>query len=176
MSSQVHISKDSRKDAITRLSAEFRPSLLRYFSRRVKETHEIEDLVQEVFYRLVRRTAAGDIEVARAYIFETASSVLNDWLRKRQVRHADKHDEFTENSLDDEVFSPERVLVSKGRLAEATAIIMKMPERTRTIFVLRRLEGLKYKDIATRLGLSVSAVEKHMRKAVEFLTDRLDRE
>lgn len=49
MSTQGHISNGRQQDVIDRLSREFRSSLLRYFSRRIKESHEIEDLVQEVF-------------------------------------------------------------------------------------------------------------------------------
>ena len=51
-----------------------------------------------------------------------------------------------------------------------------MPERTRHVFVLRRIEGLRYQDVAKRLGLSVSAVEKHMQRAMLHLVQRLNDE
>jgi RNA polymerase sigma-70 factor (ECF subfamily) len=44
-----------------------------------------------------------------------------------------------------------------------------MPERTRTIFLLKRLDGLRHKAIATQLGISISAVEKHIVRAMEHL-------
>jgi RNA polymerase sigma-70 factor (ECF subfamily) len=44
------------------------------------------------------------------------------------------------------------------------------------IFVLRRIEGMKYKDIARRLGISVSAVEKNVSRAMSYLMERLDDE
>ncbi len=44
------------------------------------------------------------------------------------------------------------------------------------IFVLRRLEGMKYLDIAARLGISVSAVEKHMERAVARLAESVEPE
>jgi RNA polymerase sigma-70 factor (ECF subfamily) len=46
---------------------------------------------------------------------------------------------------------------------------MTMPERTRAIFLLKRLDGLRHQAIATQLGISVSAVEKHMVRAIEHL-------
>lgn len=73
-------------------------------------------------------------------------------------------------------FPPERVLIGKDRLAEAVAILMELPERPRTVFVLRRIEGLRYKDIAARLGISVSAIERHMKRAVLHLMKRLEDE
>lgn len=53
-------------------------------------------------------------------------------------------------------------------------ILQALPERTRVIFILRRLEGLKYQDIANRFGISVSAVEKHMERAVAQLAKGMD--
>jgi RNA polymerase sigma factor (sigma-70 family) len=51
-------------------------------------------------------------------------------------------------------------------------VLLELPERTRQIFVLRRLEGLSYFEIGRRLGVSVSAVEKHMQRAVRHLAAR----
>ena len=82
------------REAIEALSREFRPSLVRYFSKRCKETTEIEDLVQEVFLRLVKRSVVTDVRQVGGYVFQTASSVLTDWLRRRTVRHVNDHEEF----------------------------------------------------------------------------------
>ncbi|MDI1296884.1 MAG: sigma-70 family RNA polymerase sigma factor, partial [bacterium] len=64
---------------------------------------------------------------------------------------------------------PDRILAGREALKTALAALERLPERTRTIFVLRRLEGMRYLEIARRLGLSVSAVEKHMVRAVAHL-------
>jgi RNA polymerase sigma-70 factor (ECF subfamily) len=70
-------------------------------------------------------------------------------------------------------FSPERVLLGKEALVRATAVLLELPERTRMVFVMRRLEGMRYLDIAARLGISVSAVEKHMTRAMAHLVSRM---
>jgi RNA polymerase sigma-70 factor (ECF subfamily) len=51
--------------------------------------------------------------------------------------------------------------------------LLSLPERTRTIFVLSRLEGCGYREIGSRLGISVSAVEKQMARATHHLTQQL---
>ncbi|MBY8821908.1 RNA polymerase sigma factor [Sphingomonas colocasiae] len=165
---------DDDKAALERLSHGFRGSLLRYFGRRMRDPADVEDMVQEVFVRLIRRggTSALERENLHAYVFETASSVLKDRLRKRVTRHADAHEPFDTDRHADVDFSPEHVLLGRERLARATAVLLELPERTRVIFVLRRLEGMKYQDIAVRLGISVSAVEKHMQRAITHLTQR----
>jgi len=158
------------------LNAGFRASLWRYFARRVRDGTEIEDMVQEVFERLLKRGNVGGLSNLGGYVFETASSVLTDRMRKRRSRHLDDHEQYDERLHGDVDFSPEHVLMGKERLARATAVLLELPEKTRTIFVLRRLEGMKYLDIAARLGLSVSAVEKHMQRAVAHLAARLEDE
>lgn len=162
--------------SLNRLSREFRGSLLRYFGRRTKDTGDLEDMVQEVFIRLLRRGGTSDLERQNlnAYVFETASSVLKDRLRRAVVRHSTEHEPFDRDRHSGEDFSPEHVLLGRERLAQATAILLELPERTRVIFVLRRLEGMRFHDIAARLGISVSAVEKHMQRAVAHLMRRID--
>jgi RNA polymerase sigma-70 factor (ECF subfamily) len=139
--------------------------------RRVSDRSEIDDMVQQVFERLLKRGGVAGLERLDGYVFQTASSVLADTLRHRRSHHADRHEVFDESTHGDVDFSPEYVLLKREGLARATAILLELPERTRVIFVLRRLEGMKYLDIAARLGISVSAVEKHMERAATRLAE-----
>jgi len=157
------------------LDKAFRRSLVRYFARRVGDC-EVEDMVQQVFERLLRRGDVTGLERLSGYVFQTASSVFTDYLRRSRARRADAHDEFDKDLHGDLDFSPEHVLLGSERLARATAVLLELPERTRVIFVLRRLEGMKYLDIAVRLGISVSALEKHMARAVERLAEGMGQE
>jgi len=159
---------------MTALNEAFRAPLTRYFARRVRNAADVEDMVQEVFERLIKRGDIGSVEMVGAYVFETASTVFTDRFRRRSVRHADEHDEFDDNLHGDVYFSTERVVIGRERLASATTALLELPERTRQIFVLRRLEGMSYLDIEARLGISVSAIEKHMQRAIAHLTSRLE--
>ncbi len=172
---EAHRSEGAESEHIALLSTQFRPALRRFFSKRVKEQHEIDDLVQDVFVRLVRKVHADGSQIVAGYVFQTAQSVLNDWLRKRQVRQATAHEDIELDlpGLKDDS-TPERVLVGKQSLAKATAAVLELPEVTRTIFLLRRLEGMRYNDIAKRLGMPMSTVEKHMARAVAHLDLRLN--
>lgn len=156
--------------AFETLLTEFRPALIRFFSRRVHAQHEIEDLVHDVLVRLVRNRAFADFEGARGYVFQTANSVLVDHIRRRAGR-PQSGDVFDPDSHAGEDFAPDRVLEGKQELARATAVLLELPERTRTVFVLRRIEGMRFNDIAERLGISVSAVEKHMQRAMARLIE-----
>jgi RNA polymerase sigma-70 factor (ECF subfamily) len=150
-------------------SAARRQALVQYFRRKLRDPQEIEDLVQEVFLRVTARGSGEQIQNVGGYLFQTAAAVLADHYRRRSVRHAADHVEFDADQHSESDFDAERVLASKQALESAVAALRELPERTRSIFVWRRIDGEHYKDIATRLGISVSAVEKHMVRAVHHL-------
>lgn len=160
--------------AFESLHKAFRASLQRYFARRIRDDSEAEDLVQDVFEKLAKRDEPVEGERVGGYIFETANSVFTDRLRRRRSRQADVHEQFDEKVHGETVASPEQLILQRERLARATDALLELPERTRVIFALRRLEGMPYLDIAARLEISVSAVEKHMERAVRHLAERLD--
>ncbi len=160
--------------ALARRSAVLRGALNRFFQRNVQDPAEVDDLVQEVFLRIVKRGGAGQLEHLDGYIFQTASSVLMDRSRRRKVRASDRHIPLDLDRPDATEPGAERVLIGRQSLRAAGAILLELPERTRRVFILRRLEGLAYQEIAQRLGLSVSAVEKHMFRAVRHLAARTE--
>jgi RNA polymerase sigma factor (sigma-70 family) len=160
--------------AFDSLHKAFRGSLRRYFARRVRDDSEAEDLVQEVFERLAKRDEPVEGERVGGYVFETANSVFTDRLRRRRSRRADVHEQFDEQVHGETVASPEQLILERERVARATEALLELPERTRVIFVLRRLEGMPYLSIAAQLEISVSAVEKHIERAVRHLAERMD--
>ena len=148
--------------------------LTRYFGRRIRNNAEVEDMVQDVFARMVARDSPEPIENLGGYILKTALSVLADRARLRSSRGAGLHVEF-DSDLHGEEIDPERVLVGREDLHAVTASLLGLPERTRTVFILRRLEGKKFRDIAKHLGISVSAVEKHMVRAIQHLSLEMEK-
>ncbi|QYE33410.1 MULTISPECIES: RNA polymerase sigma factor [Sphingosinicellaceae] len=146
----------------------YRPALVRFFRRKMRDVNDVEDLVQEVFVRIAARQG-GEVDNLGGYVFQTAASVLADRHRRRTVRHADDQVPFDTERHSSSDFDAGRVAESRETLRAVVAALMNLPERTRTIFVLRRLEGQNYKDIAVQFGISVSAVEKQMVRAVNHL-------
>jgi RNA polymerase sigma-70 factor (ECF subfamily) len=155
------------------LAREARPlrrALAQYFSRRLRDRSEVEDLVQEVFARVVARDSTAPIGHLGKYLYQTAASVLADYARRRSARRSDAHVEFNSDLHGETDFDPERIVSGREDVAAAAAALLSLPEKTRTIFVLRRLDGVPARQVADQLGVSVSAVEKHMVRAVRHLS------
>lgn len=174
---QVSCSEDSSdKDYARGVALEaLRAPLIGYFRKRIRQQDDVHDLVQEVFLRLSNRGELSTIENLKGYAFQVAESVLTDRQRRRSVRHMDAHVELEPEHVSETELAPDRILAGRDALKAAIAALNQLPDRTRTIFVLRRLEGMRYIEIANRLGLSVSAVEKHMVRAVAHLAAVGDR-
>jgi RNA polymerase sigma factor (sigma-70 family) len=148
------------------------PGLRRYFSKRVP-AGDIDDLVQEVFVRMQAHRAGPSITHLDRYLFTVAASVLTDRVRRRAVRHASAHESLEESHYPTEERTPERVLLDREALELMVAAISDLPTRTRDVFVLHRFEEMTCSSIAAQLGIGVSAVEKHIMKALRFLHSRL---
>lgn len=148
------------------------PHLRRYFSKRAA-ADKIDDLVQEVCVRLQALADSPPIEHLDRYLFTVAASVLTDQARRRAVRHEAAHEELEERHHPAEELTPERILLDREALERVVAAIAELPERTRDVFVLHRFEEMSCSSIALQLGISVSAVEKHVMKALRMLHGRL---
>jgi RNA polymerase sigma-70 factor (ECF subfamily) len=126
--------------------------LEKYFQKRVLDTQEAEDLVQEVFCRLAARTETLRIENPEAYLFQVAANLLRDRAR-RDIAHREGQRRFANGRRNDcDEISPERILQGRQRIVELRNALQELPERTRSIFVLHRFEGFKHREIAKRLG------------------------
>ena len=177
MSSSLPVPR--RDDDHRRLDARYRRPLMAFFLRRTRHEQEAEDLTQETFVRLLRSETFSAADAADPFVFTVATNLLRDRARAPHRRHRE-----TSFSLDDpmgagpdpqlvEDRGPERVLLSRESLILAETALFELPTRTREIFVLFRFEHISQREIAALYGVSVSAVEKHVAKAMAHLTARL---
>jgi RNA polymerase sigma factor (sigma-70 family) len=133
----------------------------------------VPDLVQDVFLRLSRMPDPTAIEKPEHFLFVTAANVLKDRARRDAVRGSGLHDDLDERLASSD-FPPDRVLESKEASVRLQATLLELPERTRDVFVLRVLEGLKMADVARSLRISTRAAEKHQAKALAVVTQALE--
>ncbi|MBL8267283.1 RNA polymerase sigma factor [Steroidobacter sp.] len=152
--------------------------LLSFFRKRTRNSPEVPDLVQQVFLRLAQRPELDGVDNPDAYIFQTASNALKDHYRKISTRERYLGDGGTDSDATDapSELSPERVVIGRESMARLASALRQLPERTRDVFTLRCLEGLKHAEVAELLGISVRAVEKHSAKALAYLSRALSDE
>ena len=133
------------------------------------------DVAQDAWVKLATATPAQPVDNPRAYLYRVASNMAVDSLRQTQsAQRRLSPDPIPETLAGDEPAADDAVL-QRQRLALLRAAVNELPPRCREVFLLHRFAGLSHADIAARLGITVSMVEKHMRRALAHCRDTLAR-
>jgi RNA polymerase sigma factor (sigma-70 family) len=140
---------------------------------RVTRREDAEDLLHDAWVRMTERAAA--VDNAEAFLVRSAAN--GGWDAYRRERREPPSSMLTETQVagvrDDSPLQDE-ALIARHRLERLLAGIDQLSPRTREVFLMHRLDGRKHREIAAQLGISRSAVEKHVAKAVEVLTDWME--
>lgn len=151
---------------------ECRASLLRLLAARQVAPDDAEDILQELYLK-VRSDTVDPIAEPRAYLFRATENLLID-RRRSSSRRALREQAWMGARLNrtpeiDERPSIERELVARQELVLIDKALASLPERT--VHALRRfrIDGASQREIAQEMGISLSAVEKHLQKAYKAL-------
>lgn len=135
-----------------------------FFTRCLSGSADVEDLVNEVLVRLARHEASlekvGKID---GYVFTIARNVLRDYQRRSVLPSALAPIPY--DMIEETAFPADRILIGRETITRLVDALEELPQRTRAIFILYHFEGVSQTEIARRLLLSLSTVEKHMAKA-----------
>lgn len=156
-----------RSEELAALMVAYGPALHRYFVRKAG-ANLADDLVQEVFLRLQISAEHGALEGVERFIFRTAKRVLIDRMRLEASRGAGLHDPYDDErdeNLHDDI-TPERTLAAKQEFARVLKAITDMPANMQLAFILHRFGRLSFSAISKRMGISRSAVQRLMERAV----------
>jgi RNA polymerase sigma-70 factor (ECF subfamily) len=145
----------------------YHASVVRYLRRRGASYEDACDLAQEAYLRLLRYEGAGHLVSPPAMLFRIAGNIAADHLRAA-ARHAGRHVEL-DDDLESSEPSAERELSAEQRVTAIERAIADLSPRCRSIFLMSRVEGLTYEQVAERAAISVKAVEKHMCTALSRL-------
>lgn len=137
---------------------------------------ESDDIVQDAYCRIAALESIDHIQNGRAYLFQTVRSVVADRLRQARVVSLAQSTEIAILDVYDHTPSQERVLAGRAELRRVHAAIQGLPERCRTIFMLRRVEGLSQREIAQRLGVTENVVETQAARGLRLLLKALTSE
>lgn len=150
------------------------PRLLRYFSRRA-DRQDATDLVQESFLRFANASIDREraVDCPEAYLNQIATNLLRDRARSAVQRSLASHVPAEESALPGTDLVA--TLEARDKLNRLQNALMRLKPKTREIFLAHRLEGLSYKQIAERSGLSIKGVEWHMSKAIDHIDRTLRR-
>lgn len=154
------------------LMAHFR-HLEKLLRRRGRSREEAEDLIQETFLRVkIYLDEGGEIREPEAFLVRTALNLSRDTLQ-HEHRHLYAHKPVEDLLIADVGPSPEEMLETEQRMERLKRALNKAGPRTREIFLMNRLYGMTYLQIADHFDLTLSAIEKHMARALAAVGEEL---
>jgi RNA polymerase sigma factor (sigma-70 family) len=159
---------------LTGAYAELREELRRFLTVRLGDAVEAEDVLQELWIR-AKAGGRGPVANPRAYLYRAAQNLALDMVRARAARqrrdgewigapHRSSHAEPVDASPD-----AEAMMLAREDAAALASAMAALPERAGRAFRLHKLDGLSHAEVAARLGISRSGVEKHIAVAMAHL-------
>lgn len=164
--------QEQNANQLKELHREYRPAVMAFFLRRTHNYSEAEDLTQEAFIRIAGRLD-GAVRSVEPYLFQIAANLLGERARRAKVRSDYLEGLSQIDGAGIELLDPHRVAAGREALTLLMEGLADLPDRTRRIFLLFRYENLDHRTIAESFGISISAVEKHIYRAMAKLIARV---
>jgi RNA polymerase sigma factor (sigma-70 family) len=160
--------------------------LRNFIRRRVPDPLDAEDILQDVFYKLVEANRLlMPIEHVTGWLFSVARNRITDLFRKKRPENfSDSAVARVDDADGDELLlfedllvspdaSPEALYARSVLLEELESAVSDLPEEQREVFVAHELEGRSFKEIAAETGVGVNTLLSRKRYAVLHLRERL---
>ncbi|QDX26906.1 sigma-70 family RNA polymerase sigma factor [Sphingomonas suaedae] len=162
----------ARIELIAALTTRFRAPMLQYFRRRLRLAEDAEELTQDLFVRLLRRRNLDDIDNIEVFLYVSAANLLKDYYRALSRRgQAQSIDDIELPSPDKD---PSQQAMHQGEIDTLLDAVQALPPKCKIAFVMHRFDEVPHREIARRMGITVSMVEKHIATAMQHLRKRLN--
>jgi RNA polymerase sigma-70 factor (ECF subfamily) len=147
---------------------------LQSLARRHVGPADAEDVVQEAYLRLLELENAGHIADVRGYLYRIATNVAIELLRKRKTRSTCLVEDVAFEAVAAGGASPFATAVEEALLVRRVQSLEGLPRGCCETFLLSRLYGLTFPEIAQRLGISLRTVNRHISRTIDHLRSALD--
>lgn len=141
-----------------------RDGLVRSIMKMSVQQQDVDDILQEAFIRVLRSDSQQEIKSPKGYLFAVSRNlVLKKLIEQSKEIHSEIDQAILEPDIDNSV---ERELYQKAKLQRFNEVLNSLPEKHRRAILLRKLYCLSHKEIASKMDVSVSSVEKYIAKGL----------
>lgn len=141
------------------------PMLLASARKLADDPDAARDLVQEAFARLLTVDGWAQIDAPHPYLLRMMRNLAFEKLRRARIARFEQLTQAEDFDVVDESPDAFRVVSGREQIAHLDAALKALPERCRSVFVLRRIEERSPREVAQRLGVSLSTLEKRLARA-----------
>lgn len=169
--------KSGKYESLSKLYSRFWDDICKYVNSTFGSgPPDPEDIAQAVFTNYAALDNSAEIKNPRAFLYRSAHNMVVSHHRKAATRRRYMVEQKNNNPiLERDDIHPERILITRERLALLERAMWEMPAKRRRMLVLNRFDGLTYAEISRQSGLSQSAVKKHVMRALTDFNSALKR-
>lgn len=149
------------------------PSLKRYLRRLSKSDADAEDIEQEAYLKVYEANKSSEIKNPRAFLFRTAYNLFVQGYRKSKNAPYSEVADIDALSVKDMCAAADEHLIMRERLGALAEAVDRLPPKTRSIFIMRKVYNLSQKEIREALGVPERTIERHVRKGLQACRDYL---
>jgi RNA polymerase sigma factor (sigma-70 family) len=162
----------SNAQRISRLFSEHNDSLIKFLATRLRSVQEAKEVAQEAYVRLLSLEDSGAVSFLRAFLFKTAANLAVDRIRSRNRQQQALDAGLCDESR--EAPTPDREAASAQEVEIVRRLIGELPPKCRHAFLLHRVHGAEFSEIAQEMGLSERMVRHYVLRAVLYCRAGLD--
>jgi len=175
MPDNVKSESTSKLSSVSEAFIEHETFLKRFLKRFLSLPQDIEDIVQETYLKARSAETGQVISSPKAFLFRIARNEALKELRKKSRRITDYIEDLDSSRILYAEASAEEEVIAKQRLGMFCQSALEMTPKCRRAFLMCKVYGLSYKEVASQLGITVSGVEKHVAKGLEICNAHVDR-
>jgi len=168
---RMNVSKSFTKHDLREVYDLYFESLRGFLYYKTGDIDLSEDLVQEVFIKLWEKRDDIKKDTVKSLLYTMGTNMMINHFKHNQVVMSHQGDVVAQNRA--EFNSPQFILEEKEFEQKLNEVLQSIPEGCREVFLMNRIDKLKYEEIAERLELSVKAIEKRMSKAIGLIKEQL---
>ncbi len=157
---------------ISRLFSEHNAALIQFLATRLRSVQEAKEVAQEAYVRLLSLEDSGAVSFLRAFLFKTAANLAVDRIRGRNRQQHARDAGLCDDSR--EVPTPDREVATAQEVEIVRRLVGELPPKCRQAFLMHRVHGAEFAQIAKEMGLSERMVRHYVLRAVLYCRAGLD--
>lgn len=147
-----------------------------WLGRRWGHLIDVEEVIQDAYYRISSLSSVSHIGCGRSYFFKTVQSIIMDAMRHAKVANIRGMTEMEWDYVIDDSPTPDRIVEGRQELDRVQNALTRLTQISRQVIVLRRVHGLSQKETAKQLGVSEHIVENNLARGVRKILSAMKEE
>ena len=170
---EISIKVDNQRHLLEHVFKQYHGQLCVYAFKFVQNMEVAKDMVQDAFLAILKSSETGKVDNLKAYLYRAVRNNCLNYIKHIQIKNSFEEEEKKRVLQEIEYYEENETLMERELHLKLFRMIDELPPKYKTVFKMSRFEGLKNKEIADKLNLSVRTVETQLYRALSMLRDKV---